>query len=208
MTGVPPRLSLDQFSAAALALIGREHTAARAFGISFPEILWPRIVLEVLPELAGLSVELRAEFIWQQVQLLRAVSLAPGAAEGLRILAAREIPLGLASNAQAYTLQELESGLGGAGLPRRIFKANLSFFSYENGFSKPDPHVFRLLTTRLQLAGILPEEILMIGNRLDNDIGPAKAQGWQTWHYTEEPSAGGAGEGDWAQLMRWLTPRL
>lgn len=201
-------LSLEQFSEASRALIAREHTAARGMGIPFPEILWPEIACEVLPELRKLSADQRSEFLWGIMQLFRTVQLLPSAADGLRALQARGISLGIASNAQQYTLQELDAAFSKETLSREIFVPSLCFFSFEHGFSKPDPHVFRLLTARLRLSGISPDEALMIGNRPDNDIGPAKAQGWQTWHFTEQPSPGGKQEGDWFQFLAWLQPLL
>ena len=58
----------------------------------------------------------------------------------------------------------------------------LSYFSavassWEAGFLKPDPALFRYA---LSLAGCAPEEAVMIGDRLDNDIFPAKALGMKT----------------------------
>jgi len=203
-----PPLGLQQFSEASRALIAREHTAARGMGIPFPEILWPEIACEVLPEVKKLSTEQRSEFLCGVMQLFRTVQLLPSAADGLRALQARGIPLGIASNAQAYTLQELDAAFSKDGLSRKIFVPSLCFFSFEHGFSKPDPHVFRLLSSRLRLSGISPDEAVMIGNRLDNDIGPAQAQGWQTWHFTEQPSLGDGQEGDWTQFLKWLQPLL
>ena len=49
--------------------------------------------------------------------------------------------------------------------------------SWEAGFLKPDPALFRYA---LSLAGCKPEEAVMIGDRLDNDIFPAKALGMKT----------------------------
>ena len=49
--------------------------------------------------------------------------------------------------------------------------------SWEAGFLKPDPALFRYA---LSLAGCAPEEAVMIGDRLDNDIFPAKALGMKT----------------------------
>lgn len=51
------------------------------------------------------------------------------------------------------------------------------FASAEFGLSKPDPKIF---AAALSEADCTPEEALMVGDRLDNDIGPAKAQGWCT----------------------------
>ena len=54
---------------------------------------------------------------------------------------------------------------------------SLVFASAEFGLSKPDPGIFR---KAISLAGCAPEDALMVGDRLDNDIGPAKSQGWTT----------------------------
>ena len=49
--------------------------------------------------------------------------------------------------------------------------------SWEAGAVKPDPALFRYA---LSLAVCVPEEAVMIGDRLDNDIAPAKALGMKT----------------------------
>lgn len=49
--------------------------------------------------------------------------------------------------------------------------------SAEAGLAKPDLRIFKLA---LQKACCLPEEAIMIGDRLDNDIIPAKAIGMHT----------------------------
>ena len=54
---------------------------------------------------------------------------------------------------------------------------SLVFASAELGLSKPDPQIF---AGALSEAKCEPEEAIMIGDRLDNDIGPAKSQGWKT----------------------------
>ena len=51
------------------------------------------------------------------------------------------------------------------------------FASTEFGFAKPDPRIFASAQSEV---GCKPEEILMVGDRIDNDIGPAKSQGWKT----------------------------
>jgi 5'-nucleotidase len=55
-------------------------------------------------------------------------------------------------------------------------------FSEELGVFKPDPALFRLA---LERAGVAPEDALMVGDRLDNDIAPAAALGmataWVRW---------------------------
>lgn len=51
------------------------------------------------------------------------------------------------------------------------------FASHEFGLSKPDPQIFQ---AALSVAKCDPQEAVMVGDRLDNDIGPANDIGWQT----------------------------
>lgn len=48
--------------------------------------------------------------------------------------------------------------------------------SAEAGVAKPDPAIFAMA---LDQAGCSPERAVMIGDRLDNDVGPARALGWR-----------------------------
>jgi putative hydrolase of the HAD superfamily len=151
-----------------------------------------------LPELRAFSVVERDRFLFQQAQLWHTVRMAAETAATLRWLKDRASLLGIASNAQAYTLRELEQALATHALGRDLFESHLCFWSFEHGFSKPDPHVFQILAARLAALGISPREILMVGDRLDNDIEPAKVHGWRTWQL------GPARDGDWAGLRRTL----
>ena len=49
--------------------------------------------------------------------------------------------------------------------------------SAEEGVSKPDPAIFEIA---LQRSGCRPEQAVMIGDRIDNDILPAKRKGMRT----------------------------
>ncbi len=60
--------------------------------------------------------------------------------------------------------------------------------SADVGYNKPDPGFFRWA---LAQAGCPPAEALMIGDRLDNDILPAKAAGMKTLHLILPPDAKG-----------------
>jgi len=199
------RLSLEEFAAECAKRIEREHATARAVGVAFPEIHWPSVAREVLPELAHLDAGHCDEFLYRHAQLQRTVRLMPGAAEALGVLGRCGILCGIVSNAQPYTLRELDAALVAARLSRAVFDPELSFWSFASGFSKPDPHVFRLLGARLRGRGICPEETLMVGDRLDNDIEPARAQGWQTWRLLPVTSAEAANEGSWPQLVAKLS---
>jgi len=55
------------------------------------------------------------------------------------------------------------------------FKVIISSFNV--GISKPDPRIFQLA---IEQAGGLPAEHTMVGDRLDNDIRPAKSIGMRT----------------------------
>lgn len=199
--GPKSRLSLAEFAAACDAIIAREHTAARSAGIAFPEILWPEIVREVLPEIATMPETQQSDFIFRHTALAHTVRLMPGAGDVLRTLRDRGVVLGIASNAQPYTLRELGEALAPVGMTLEDFAPDLRFWSFTHGFSKPDPHGFRLLGARLRLRGIRLADALMVGDRLDNDISPAAAQGWQTWHLHAAPTGLG---GNWAALQAWL----
>ena len=78
--------------------------------------------------------------------------------------------LGIIANQQAG----LETRLKAWGVTAYM---NVVVSSFEAGVSKPDPAIFRLA---LQKAGCEPAGALMVGDRLDNDIFPAKALGMRT----------------------------
>ena len=185
-----PRLNQASFSAACEAFIRREHETARGRGIQFPEVDWPAIVLQAVPEVRALSPTQRQTFLLRLRRAGQTTHLSAETAEVLRALRATGCLLGIASNAQAYTLRELEAGLDVHGLGTDIFEPSLSFWSYQHGFSKPDPYVFQLLSARLRLLGVLPAEAVMVGDRSDNDIEPARRHEWQTWQIYPAQHAG------------------
>jgi putative hydrolase of the HAD superfamily len=199
----PPLSRLD-FSIASSRVIARRHEAARARGIPWPEVHWPSVVTEVVPELARLPRRDQEEFLFRQIRTGHTTHLTAETAAALRWLKEQECPLGVASNAQAYTLREVEAALSDHALGMDLFERNLCFWSFEHGFGKPDPHVFQILTARLAALGISPRDTLMVGDRLDNDIEPARAHGWQTWLLSPKAMAEDRDGGDWHQLERRL----
>jgi FMN phosphatase YigB (HAD superfamily) len=70
-----------------------------------------------------------------------------------------------------------------AGTEERLTKWGLTPFisiclsSTEVGLEKPDPAIFQLA---LSQSGCKPSQAVMIGDRLDNDIRPARLLGWKT----------------------------
>jgi len=202
--GKLPPLSRTEFSLATSREVARRHAEARARGIRWPEVLWPEVVLAVIPDLARLSQRKREDFFFQLMAVGRTLRLAEGAAECLRWLHREGVVLGIASNSQAYTLKELAAALEDEALNLSIFDSTIRFWSFENGFSKPDPHVFHILMTRLKLQGIQPGETLFVGDRLDNDIEPARVHGFQTWHLSARANAH---SGSWRELLMRLKKR-
>ena len=94
----------------------------------------------------------------------------PDAEAVLRTLQARGYRMGIIANQSP-------------GSEKRLAKFGLlPFFevvcaSAEEGVAKPDPEIFRRALAR---AGCAPEEAVMIGDRTDNDVAPAKSLGMQT----------------------------
>jgi putative hydrolase of the HAD superfamily len=198
----PVPIGLLEFNARCELLTAREHVIAKAAGIGHPEICWPAVAAEALPGLRNLPEASLDDFLLRHACLCHTLRLMTGAADALRELARLGTLLGIASNAQRYTLREVGLALEAHGLSLGLFLPSLTFWSFEHGFSKPNPHVIRLLTARLGCLGIAPCETLMVGDRIENDIEPARVQGWQTWHFssasTEERG------GDWPALIRNL----
>jgi HAD superfamily hydrolase (TIGR01549 family) len=95
--------------------------------------------------------------------------LYPGVPEILETLS-RKFRLGVIANQSEGT----EERLSDWGIRDHF---TLVFASAELGLSKPDPRIFAAAISR---AGCAPAGVLMVGDRLDNDIGPAKSQGCMT----------------------------
>jgi len=81
--------------------------------------------------------------------------------------------LGIAANQPKKTIKYLEEN----GI-LQYFDSRLT--SEEIGYSKPDIRMFQKV---LEDIGVEPVEALMVGDRLDNDIIPAKGIGMKTVHF-------------------------
>jgi len=208
MLADPVRLTLEEFADSSEKLIAREHQSAIRVGVQNPEIYWPAVAKEALPELARLAERESDEFLYQHARLQRTARLMPGAGEVLRSLVETGVLLGLASNCQPYSMRELDDALATARLSRSVFKPELCFFSFATGFSKPNPHAFRHLRAQLQVCGIPPAAALLVGDRLANDLEPARLHGFQTWHLCADTPSDGHVGGDWCVLARHLATRV
>ena len=95
--------------------------------------------------------------------------LYPDCKECLEILS-KKYKIGVIANQSLGTAERLEQH----GILKYI---DLVVASAEEGVHKPDRRIFEIA---LERAGCLPEQAVMIGDRLDNDIIPAKNMGMQT----------------------------
>lgn len=88
----------------------------------------------------------------------------------LQSLRERGFHLGIIANQAPGTVQRLEDW----GVLKYFDRV---FASAEMGIAKPNRAIFK---KALDVAGCQPEESVMVGDRLDNDIAPAKAVGMKT----------------------------
>lgn len=102
----------------------------------------------------------------------------PDAEAVLAALHLRGYHIGVIANQSAGTADRLRAW----GLMAHV---DLVIASAEEGVAKPDPAIFRIA---LERAGCEPAEAVMIGDRLDNDIAPAKAVGMRTVWLPQGPA--------------------
>lgn len=95
--------------------------------------------------------------------------LYPDAVEVLSLLH-QDYSIGVIANQKVGAGERLQQ----MGIVQHI---DLLISSGEESVAKPDLRIFRIALDR---AGCRPEEAAMIGDRLDNDIAPAKAMGMYT----------------------------
>ena len=195
-------VSLEGLANRCASIVREDHGEARGRGVDYPEVNWPTVMKRAMPILDSLPEAKLANFIFQHAQLSRTLKLMPSCGSILRQCVQRGVLLGIASNAQAYTLRELQLALKEARLDLEIFQADLTFWSFQHGFGKPDPYVFQILRARLLNRGIEASETLMVGDREDNDVSPAQAVGWRAWQFAQ--SAENANRRDWKSLACFL----
>jgi HAD superfamily hydrolase (TIGR01509 family) len=114
------------------------------------------------------------------------IELRPGIGELLRGLHRRGLLLGLAANQPLRVIEELDRHDLGSLFSHREVSAH-------HGFRKPDTRLF--LRACLDL-GVPPGECIMVGDRIDNDIFPARLLGMRTVlfrtgrHINQQPRSG------------------
>jgi len=112
-------------------------------------------------------------------------ALYSGAADALKKLKADNIVLGILADGQFYTPLDMtllfrEQSGGKIDDYNELFDHDLTFFSYQYGFTKPSEVLYRRLFDALYEYHILPSQTLFVGNDLSTDIRPAAAFGMKT----------------------------
>ncbi len=148
-------------------------------GVSHPEVdillIWQKILtdLNVFKEdeqalrLSILSYECMTNPVWPMPNLTAA----------LNAVAKIGLKPGILSNAQFYTPLLMEHFFG-KSLEESGFYEDFTVWSYKEGIGKPAPRFFSIMGKKIAQRGILPEEVVYVGNDLRKDIVPAKHQGW------------------------------
>lgn len=189
--GRPPQIALrDRL----MELIDQSHRNSRAAGIEYPEVLIEKLWQTIVDDCSRLGwspprdepasqTACRLAYFFEAA--LEKTHLYSGAAICLDTLNRAGIVQGIISNAQFYTPLRLRSLLR-TQLARETFELDdifaepLTFFSFELGFSKPNPIAFDLCLERLAARAIQPHQALYIGNDMLNDIFPAQQHGLKT----------------------------
>ena len=138
------------------------------------EVFAPRTYDAIIWKIAGRDRELVDSVLAELCETVASRNLArgdfelrEGIPELLEDLSAEGLLLGLAANQPAGSLENMEK----AGI--------LKYFKYQEvsgsiGLQKPDP---RLLVHACEGLGVAAEEVIMVGDRMDNDIVPARMIG-------------------------------
>lgn len=125
----------------------------------------PQIVVEVAAE-----YESRANPTWPM----------PGARELLATLQRAEMPLGIVSNAQIFTIPLVKDLTVSGALAAGGFDLDLCVFSNRFRQAKPGPRLFEVLCDGLNRRGIEPDQAIYVGNDMLNDVWAASRAGLKT----------------------------
>jgi len=166
------------------------HDAGRMNSLPYPEIdilsIW-RIVLIHAKRKGLIAIEKDVDISLMTCVfefLSNKVSIMPGLIEMISVLKEKRIPLGIVSNAQFYTPVLLNYYLyGKISLKERIkgFDKELTVFSYKFGKGKPDQALYNELVPTLKWKyGIIPSEVLFVGNDMLKDIYASSQTGFKT----------------------------
>lgn len=167
--------------------IAADHTNKKKAGVFYPEVdireIWLKVLKKLIRKKAltgtctsqaleqlAMEYECRTNPVWPM----------PGLNRTLQTLAQAGMKIALVSNAQFYTPLLLDA-LPGTGWQQARFDPDLAAWSWQLAEAKPSKrlvqHSLRALRKR---HGINPEQTIMIGNDMLNDMLPAAQTGCKT----------------------------
>ncbi len=166
--------------------IRERHEELHRLGVDYPEVeirdiwkkvlttLWADGLLDDDPadkpvDLLALRHELAVNPVWPM----------PGFPEIISRLGNAGYLIGIVSNAQFYTPLILEA-LTGKSLEQLGFGKKLCAWSYKLTRSKPSTDIFKGPLAQLSNSGIIPYEVLYVGNDMLNDVATASSAGCRT----------------------------
>lgn len=166
------------------ALPGEKHPDLAA------EKIWEAVLMRLLQKeykfdvsLYGSLNELSRKIAYFFHASLQGTAAYPEAAKALKHVHAAGLAQGLLADGQCFTTVQLQRGLAAqdAGLKLdTLLDKGLLALSYEIRGKKPSERLFRHMLDKLQARGIEADEVLHVGSRLVQDIGPAKRLGMRT----------------------------
>ena len=156
--------------------IEKKHIVLHRQGIDFPEIEIDQIWMEILNIRDRSTARL---FALEFELIVNPVYPMPHLKNVLESLKMKQIPMGIISNAQFYTLFLFDWFLNGG--PKDLgFDAELLFLSYRVKHAKLSTKLFEMAAKKLKQKGIPESCVLYVGNDMRNDIWPAAKTGFQT----------------------------
>ncbi len=206
---LPPAQTLSQMY---LREIEASHARSLQQDIQYPEVVIERIWQRILADCCRVGYEppyaepllqtaCRAAYFFD-CSLQRTYFYAQ-AASCLARLQKADLVQGIISNAQFYTpwhlRRLLREATGGTMELEDIFTPSLILFSYQLGFSKPNPAAFRLALRHLKTLNISADQTVYVGNDMANDIAVAARQGMATVFFSGDAAMARLGETDGQQ---------
>ncbi|HEV3120044.1 MAG TPA: HAD hydrolase-like protein [Gemmataceae bacterium] len=107
----------------------------------------------------------------------------PGAVDALRLVKDRGIAQALISDAQIFSVLQLERGLARQDPQAKLddlIHPELRCLSFEERARKPSERLYRHAAAMFSQHGINPTQVLHIGSRVTHDVVPARRAGMKT----------------------------
>ena len=180
LQGLLKRYDIDSTPKSLLDALDRSienaHHIKRQRGFDYPEVdilrIWQQVLgIDDIPRVKDFALEYEL--------IVNPVYPMPGLKDLLLACKTRNMPMGIISNAQFYTVYVLERFLG-VTLEEQGLDQRLLFFSWREGHAKPSPFMFKQAKAVLFGMGIPAASVLYVGNDMRNDILPATTVGFKT----------------------------